>query len=124
MSTTIEAATVTKSAELAPIVSLTDNAITKVKAYLAADATLVGKVLRMYVQEGGCSGMEYGFGFDDRKATDTVTRVGELEVVIDPDSAKMLQGSVVDYVESIEGEGFSVSNPNATKSCGCGHSFA
>jgi len=115
MSTLVETAT--------PIVSLTENAVTKLKAFIAADATLVGKALRMYVQEGGCSGMEYGFGFDDKKPTDVVTAVGDLEVAIDPDSAKVLKGSVVDYVESIEGEGFSVSNPNATKSCGCGHSF-
>ncbi len=115
MSTLVETGT--------PMVTLTDNAVAKLKAFIAADPSLEGKALRMYIQEGGCSGMEYGFGFDDRKDTDLVSATGGLEVVMDADSAKVLKGSVVDYVESIEGEGFSVSNPNATKSCGCGHSF-
>lgn len=106
-----------------PVVSLTAGAIGKVKSYLAADASLAGKALRMYVQEGGCSGMEYGFGFDDRKADDLVMAADGFEVVMDAKSADMLKGSTVDYVESLEGEGFAVSNPNAHSSCGCGHSF-
>lgn len=117
-----QAATVTKTE--APIVAVTGNAVAKVKAYLAEDATLAGKALRMFVQEGGCSGMEYGFGFDEKRADDVVLSSEGFEIVMDPKSAEMLKGSTVDYVESLEGEGFAVTNPNAHASCGCGHSFS
>ena len=105
------------------IVTLTAAALGKVKGFLAEDASLAGKALRMFVHEGGCSGYEYGFGFDDRKADDHVLTLDGVDVVIDPSSAEMLKGSTVDYVESVEGEGFAVTNPNAKTSCWCGHSF-
>jgi iron-sulfur cluster assembly protein len=105
------------------MLTLTDNAIRKVKALLAEDAALAGKALRMFVQQGGCAGWEYGFGFDDKKENDQVLPVDGFEVVVDPQSAPLLAGSIVDYVETLEGEGFSVTNPNARHGCGCGHSF-
>ena len=105
------------------IVTLTDNAVKKVKGYLAADESLKGKALRMFVHEGGCSGHEYGFGFDDAKPDAHVVNLDGLDVVVDPASAELLKGSTVDYVESVEGEGFAVTNPNAKGGCGCGHSF-
>ncbi len=106
------------------MITLTENAIKKVKTYLAEDQSLSGKNLRVYVQEGGCSGMEYGFGFDEQKADDTVVKMDGLEVLIDPKSVPLLEGSTVDYVETLEGEGFSVTNPHSTGGCGCGHSFS
>lgn len=120
--------TVTPTAPAASVatapVALTDAACAKVRSFLDADKTLAGKALRMYVQEGGCSGMEYGFGFDDKQDGDLVLPAAGFDVVLDARSAEMLKGSTVDYVESLEGEGFAVSNPNASHSCGCGHSFS
>lgn len=105
------------------MITLTENAVKKVQAYLTEDQSLKGKALRMFVQEGGCAGFEYGFGFDDKKATDQVVAAEGFEVVIDPDSLDKLKGSTVDYVETLEGEGFAVTNPNAHGGCSCGHSF-
>jgi iron-sulfur cluster assembly accessory protein len=81
-------------------------------------------VLRVAIQGGGCSGFQYGLGFDSGAAE------GDLEfhehgvtVVVDPFSAPYLQGAEVDYVDSIQAAGFAINNPNAVASCGCGHSF-
>ena len=105
-----------------PLVSLTESAATKIKQLLAEE-TDVG-VLRIAIQGGGCSGFQYGLGFD------TAAAEGDLEVqqfgvtvVVDPFSAPYLQGAEVDYVDSIQAAGFAVNNPNAVSSCGCGHSF-
>src|SRR3954467_11342384 len=105
-----------------PPVSLTESAATKIKQLLAEE-TDVG-VLRIAIQGGGCSGFQYGLGFD------TAAAEGDLEfqqlgvtVVVDPFSAPYLQGAEVDYVDSIQAAGFAVNNPNAVSSCGCGHSF-
>ena len=105
-----------------PLVSLTEAAATNVKQLLAEE-TDVG-VLRIAIQGGGCSGFQYGLGFD------TAAAEGDLEfeqygvtVVVDPFSAPYLQGAEVDYVDSIQAAGFAVNNPNAVSSCGCGHSF-
>ncbi len=106
------------------MITLSENAVRKVKSYLEEDKTLAGKALRVSVQEGGCSGLEYGFGFDDKKPDDTVVQVDGMQMVVDPQSAQFLEGSTVDYVETIEGEGFSVTNPNSKGGCGCGHSFS
>ena len=106
----------------APLISLTESAATKIKQLLAEEAD-VG-VLRIAIQGGGCSGFQYGLGFD------TAAAEGDLEVeqhgvtvVVDPFSAPYLQGAEVDYVDSIQAAGFAVNNPNAVSSCGCGHSF-
>src|SRR6266496_5844757 len=105
-----------------PLVSLTESAAAKIKQLLAEE-TDVG-VLRIAIQGGGCSGFQYGLGFD------TTAAEGDLEfhqhgvtVVVDPFSAPYLQGAEVDYVDSIQAAGFAVNNPNAVSSCGCGHSF-
>ena len=105
-----------------PLVSLTESAATKIKQLLAEESD-VG-VLRIAIQGGGCSGFQYGLGFDTGAAE------GDLEfeqygvtVVVDPFSAPYLQGAEVDYVDSIQAAGFAVNNPNAVASCGCGHSF-
>ena len=105
-----------------PLVSLTEAAATKIKQLLAEESD-VG-VLRIAIQGGGCSGFQYGLGFD------TAAAEGDLEcvqhgvtVVVDPFSAPYLQGAEVDYVDSIQAAGFAVNNPNAVSSCGCGHSF-
>ena len=105
-----------------PLVSLTEAAATKIKQLLA-DETDVG-VLRIAIQGGGCSGFQYGLGFDTGAAEgDLELEQHGVTVVIDPFSAPYLRGAEVHYVDSIQAAGFAVNNPNAVASCGCGHSF-
>jgi len=105
-----------------PLISLTEAAATKIKQLLAEE-TDVG-VLRIAIQGGGCSGFQYGLGFDTGAADgDLELEQHGVTVVIDPFSAPYLRGAEVDYVDSIQAAGFAVNNPNAVASCGCGHSF-
>ena len=103
--------------------TLTGRAIDKVKDFAAQMPEAAGKALRVFIQGGGCSGFQYGFTFDDRKPSDNVVSAGDVTVVVDPASAAKLQGATVDWVEDMRGAGFSVDNPGATSSCGCGKSF-
>jgi iron-sulfur cluster assembly accessory protein len=103
--------------------TLTGRAIDKVKDFAAKMPEAAGKSLRVFIQGGGCSGFQYGFTFDDRKPSDNVVNAGEVTVVVDPNSAAKLQGATVDWVEDMRGAGFSVDNPGASSSCGCGKSF-
>jgi iron-sulfur cluster assembly accessory protein len=105
-----------------PLLSLTESAATKIKQLLAEEPD-VG-VLRIAIQGGGCSGFQYGLGFDTAAAEGDLTLEQHgVTVVVDPFSAPYLQGAEVDYVDSIQAAGFAVNNPNAVSSCGCGHSF-
>ncbi len=103
-------------------ITLTDNAARQIKTLRAGDETK-GKPLRVYVEAGGCSGMQYGMGFDDQKPDDEVIQQDGVEVVIDPMSANFMQGSVIDYLDSLQGSGFQIKNPNVKEACGCGRSF-
>ncbi|HQR45155.1 MAG TPA: iron-sulfur cluster assembly accessory protein [Thermoanaerobaculia bacterium] len=103
--------------------ALTDRAVEKVKDFAAKMPDAAGKALRVFIQGGGCSGFQYGFTFDDRRPTDHVLSVKDIEVIVDPASATKLHGATVDFVEDMRGAGFSVDNPNATHGCGCGKSF-
>lgn len=102
---------------------LTAVAQAKVRESIAADQDLAGKPLRVYVEGGGCSGFQYGFAFDQKRAGDQAFAMDGFEVVVDPQSLYYLKGSQVDYVEGWQGAGFTVSNPNSKGSCGCGESF-
>jgi iron-sulfur cluster insertion protein len=112
------------AAPAAEPVVFTDAAVAKVRTFLETLDEAKGKHLRIFVQGGGCSGFEYGFTFDDRKDSDLVIAQGGIEVLLDPFSRPYLDGCEVDYQESLMGSGFSVKNPNATGTCGCGHSFS
>ncbi len=80
--------------------------------------------IRVFVKSGGCSGYQYGMKIDDQRLDgDHVFEVGNVRLVVDERSWPLLKGSQVDYVENMMGGGFSVSNPNASSECGCGHSF-
>jgi iron-sulfur cluster assembly accessory protein len=105
------------------MVSLSENAQKAVKGFIDADASLKGKSLRIFVQGGGCSGFQYGFTFSDREEGDEVTKFGALDVIVDPMSLPYVNGCQIDWVESLQGSGFTVKNPNAKGSCGCGSSF-
>ncbi len=102
----------------------TDAAVAKVRSFVDSLAEAKGKHLRIFVQGGGCSGFEYGFTFDERKDTDLVIAKDGIEVLLDSFSRPYLEGCEVDYQESLMGSGFSVKNPNASGTCGCGHSFS
>jgi iron-sulfur cluster assembly accessory protein len=79
--------------------------------------------LRIFVAGGGCSGLQYGMTLDEEQDGDTVITQGEFKVLVDEMSLGYINGSEVDYVDSLMGAGFTVNNPNAVSSCGCGHSF-
>jgi iron-sulfur cluster assembly protein len=104
------------------MITLTENASRHIKT-LMADPGVQGKALRVYVEAGGCSGMEYGMAFDEKKADDEVVRQDGVEVVLDPMSASFLKGSVIDFIDSLQGSGFQIKNPNVHSTCGCGRSF-
>ncbi len=104
--------------------SLTDRAVDKVKDFAAKMPDAAGKALRVFIQGGGCSGFQYGFTFDEKRPTDHVVAVRDIEVIVDPTSAAKLHGATVDFIEDFRGAGFSVENPNASGGCGCGKSFS
>ena len=82
-----------------------------------------GKTLRVYVEQGGCSGMQYAMVFDEKRPDDFSNEMHGVSVQVDPFSAQYLRGAVVDFSHSLTAGGFKVSNPNAQQSCGCGKSF-
>ncbi|MGI8966803.1 MAG: iron-sulfur cluster insertion protein ErpA [Limisphaerales bacterium] len=104
-------------------VSLTESAANQVKSMIAPGKENAGKVLRVYVEGGGCSGLQYGLVFDEKRADDLTSNFHGVSVLVDPFSANYLRGSVVDFSEELTGGGFKITNPNAKQSCGCGKSF-
>ena len=102
---------------------LTDEAAAKVKALLEGEGR-EDLALRVAVQPGGCSGLRYQLFFDERSFEgDVVKGFGGVEVVTDRMSAPYLMGATIDFVDTIEKQGFTIDNPNATGSCACGDSF-
>jgi iron-sulfur cluster assembly accessory protein len=106
------------------MVQLTDKAINKVKNFATQSADYQGKSFRVYVENGGCNGFSYGFGFDDKHDDDEINQAGDVQVLIDPQSAKYLNGAKIDYIEDFRGAGFVIENPNSKGSCGCGSSVS
>jgi iron-sulfur cluster assembly accessory protein len=104
------------------IVGLTARAAGECKSLLALPEN-AGKNLRIYVEQGGCSGMQYGMVFDEKRDGDLPTEQFGVEVLVDPVSAQYLRGTVVDFSDALTAGGFKISNPNAKQSCGCGKSF-
>lgn len=98
-------------------------ALEKIKTYAETTPEYQGKAFRVFIEGGGCAGFRYSFVFDDPQEDDIRTCVKGVNVAIDPLSMQYLQGATVDYVDSMTGAGFTVHNPNASSSCGCGHSF-
>src|SRR3954464_3174121 len=104
------------------LVSLTPAAAAKISALMAEETDV--SVLRVAIEGGGCSGFQYGLGFDrGAQEGDHAFECEGVAGVVDPFSAPYLSGSTVDYLETIQESGFKIDNPNATASCGCGHSF-
>ncbi len=110
-------------ADVSSGVVLTEAAASKVKALIDAEGR-DDLALRLAVQPGGCSGLRYELYFDDRNLDgDTTTDFGGVSVVVDRMSAPYLGGAVIDFADTIEKQGFTIDNPNATGSCACGDSF-
>jgi iron-sulfur cluster assembly protein len=104
------------------VITLSETATDKVKEFMASKEH-DDLALRIYVSKGGCSGFSYGMALDAAQEEDSVFEFNGVKVVVDPLSAPYLDGIEVDYVNSMMGGGFSINNPNAASSCGCGHSF-
>jgi iron-sulfur cluster assembly protein/iron-sulfur cluster insertion protein len=106
------------------VITLTDTAVNKVRELIAAESE-ENLALRVAVRPGGCSGFSYEMFFDtDRAADDLTVEAGGVNVVVDPSSAPLLKGATLDFKDGLQGAGFSINNPNATRSCGCGQSFS
>jgi iron-sulfur cluster assembly accessory protein len=105
-------------------VTLTDAAITKVADLLQQEGN-ADLALRVAVRPGGCSGYSYEMFFDSEIADDDIVRTfSSVRVVIDPESAGLIAGASLDYRDGLQEAGFHITNPNATRTCGCGSSFS
>ena len=104
------------------MLTVTDSAIQQLQMLVREqeDST---KGLRIFVEKGGCAGMQYGMSLDHAQEGDQLFERGGVKVIIDPESAGYLEGATVDYADDLAGAGFRIKNPNAVRSCGCGTSF-
>ncbi len=105
------------------MITITDVAEQKIRELMKEEQDTVG--LRIYVRGGGCHGYQYGMAFETKMADDdTIIEKGDVKVIMDSQSAPLLGGAEVDYVDSLQGSGFSIKNPQAKTTCGCGSSFS
>ena len=106
------------------MIALTDTAADKVRTLIDAEG-VADLALRVAVRPGGCSGYSYEMFFDaDRSADDVEVDYNGVKVVVDPSSAMLLEGATLDFKDGLQGAGFSIDNPNAQRTCGCGQSFS
>jgi len=106
------------------MITLTDKGAEKVREFLATQEA-VGKTagLRVGVRGGGCSGFQYALAFDEQRDGDTVFEDKGIRLLVDTPSLPYVRGSVIDFVDGLQGAGFKVDNPNVVAACGCGSSF-
>jgi iron-sulfur cluster assembly accessory protein len=104
------------------IVQISSEAAGEIKRLLQSETGKSG--LRLAVKGGGCSGMSYGMMFDNAMEGDHVVESSDIKVFVDPKSAIYLKGTLLDFQGGLEGKGFTIKNPNAKGSCGCGNSFS
>jgi iron-sulfur cluster assembly protein len=105
-----------------PVITLTESAAEEVKSMLRLPENS-DKSMRVYVEQGGCSGMQYSMVFDEKRADDLSVEMFGVSVLVDPFSATYLKGTQIDFSDALTGGGFRIVNPNARQSCGCGKSF-
>ena len=106
------------------MITLTDSAASKVRELIDAEGD-PSLALRVAVRPGGCSGFSYEMFFDSDVATDDEQATfSGVTVIVDPSSSQLLFGATLDYKDGLQQAGFSINNPNATRSCGCGQSFS
>lgn len=110
------------------MITMTPTARSKVLDFIALEKEETGEdksfVLRVAVEGGGCSGMQYSLTIDEAKVDDHVVDFETFKAVVDPKSKGFLEGITIDYVDALAGAGFKINNPIATDSCECGNSFA
>ena len=105
------------------VMEITPSAVSVIQKLLE-ERNIPDYALRVFVQGGGCSGMQYGMAFEETpQSYDTVISTDGVSVIVDPTSMMYLKGATVDFVDSLMGGGFRIENPNAVSSCGCGSSF-
>ena len=106
------------------MITLTDKGAEKVRDFLAGQATEAETAgLRVGVRGGGCSGFQYALAFDEQRDGDTVFEDKGIRLLVDNASLPYVRGSVIDFVDGLQGAGFKVENPNVVAACGCGSSF-
>lgn len=105
------------------MVTMTDIAADKVRGFLAQQDSEAEVGLRIGVRGGGCSGFQYALALDEKRDEDQVFEHEGIPLIVDPASLRYVEGSQVDFTESLMGSGFEVKNPNVVASCGCGSSF-
>ncbi len=113
------------------MITVTDSAVKQLQSILADEPDAADKGagrgaargLRIFVEHGGCAGLQYGMALDERKDGDSVVEREGVQVLVDEESAKYLSGSTIDFADGLSGAGFRIQNPNAVRSCGCGTSF-
>jgi iron-sulfur cluster assembly accessory protein len=103
------------------MIQLTPRAANQVRT-MRADAGSTGR-LRLFIETGGCSGLQYGMSFDEPKSDDAAFDSEGVAIVVDPKSLAHLDGTTVDFDDGLHGKGFEIRNPNAHTTCGCGKSF-
>ena len=105
------------------MITMTTAAEEKIRELMQEEQDTIG--LRVYVKGGGCHGYQYGMSFESKMSDeDTVIEKGDVKVIMDSQSAPLLIGCEVDYVDALQGSGFAIKNPQAKTTCGCGSSFS
>jgi iron-sulfur cluster assembly protein/iron-sulfur cluster insertion protein len=104
------------------MITLTPKAANQVRS-MRAGSPSSSQRLRVFIENGGCSGMQYGMSFDDPKEGDALFESEGVPMVVDPASAAHLKGVSIDFDDGLQGKGFEIRNPNAKTTCGCGKSF-
>ncbi len=108
------------------MITVTDSAVHQLQTIMQESRQAgsgEGKGLRIFVEQGGCAGMQYGMTIDTARQGDEIIEREGVQVIVDAESAGYLRGSTVDYADGLSGAGFKIINPNAVRSCGCGTSF-
>lgn len=107
------------------MITVSDSALGRLQGLIAEQAEAKPIGLRVFVEEGGCSGFSYGMGLDENppREDDQVMTVNGIQVYVDAFSAEYLDGAEIDFVDQLMGGGFTIHNPNAVKTCSCGNSF-
>jgi len=104
-------------------VQLTQSAAERIRELIEKNEENSGKTFRIFIEEGGCSGIQYGMTFDEERDGDQKQNFFGTDVLVDSFSAEYLKGSIIDFNDGLNESGFKITNPNAKQSCGCGKSF-
>ena len=105
------------------MITVTESAVKQLQSILTDAPDSAGKGLRVFVERGGCAGLQYGMSLDERHEGDLVLDRDGVQFFLDQESDGYLSGSTLDYADGLTGAGFRIQNPNAVRSCGCGTSF-